>query len=246
MLHPDDVKFLEDCNLVFDNLEARININPDVEFEMVTETVASVGNSEEQDEYTIRYAKLISPAIKPILTVTDIPTEKMLEFVADMKKGGMVDVPFEGKRMTFKHLTQEQADCLVKVFMFYQTNRAQKNTEISKEEQKQLITEIMDLDAKDGLYDTVNDTVNKMAEESWEGCDGCDEKDKYFWMSGFRAGYFRVIPDEISDEEIEKAWISYKRECLEKFEKDTTIAGYAITNKEKFAKWYREQLKQRK
>ena len=115
-----------------------------------------------------------------------------------------------------------------------------------KEQQKELIKEIMDLDAKDGLYDTVNDTVNKMAEESWEGCDGCDEKDKYFWMSGFRAGYFRVIPDEISDEEIEKAWISYKRECLEKFEKDTTIAGYAITNKEKFAKWYREQLKQRK
>ena len=59
MLHPDDVKFLEDCNLVFDNLEARININPEVEFEMVTETVMSVGNSEEQDEYTIRYAKLI-------------------------------------------------------------------------------------------------------------------------------------------------------------------------------------------
>jgi hypothetical protein len=58
-LHPDDVKFLEDCNLVFDNLEARININPEVEFEMVTETVMSVGNSEEQDEYTIRYAKLI-------------------------------------------------------------------------------------------------------------------------------------------------------------------------------------------
>ena len=31
---------------------------------------------------------------------------------------------------------------------------------IKKEQQKQLITEIMDLDAKDGLYDTVNDTVN--------------------------------------------------------------------------------------
>jgi hypothetical protein len=59
MLHPDDVKFLEDCNLVFDNLQARINIDPEVEFEMVTETVMSVGNSEEQDEYTIRYAKLI-------------------------------------------------------------------------------------------------------------------------------------------------------------------------------------------
>jgi hypothetical protein len=137
MLHPDDVKFLEDCSLWFDNIEGKVIVNPDVEFEMVTETVMSVGNSEEQDEYTIRYAKLISPALKPILTVTNIPTEKTLEFIEDMKKGGMVDVPFEGKRMTFKHLTQEQADSLVKVFMFYETNRAQKNTEISKEEQKQ-------------------------------------------------------------------------------------------------------------
>jgi hypothetical protein len=95
MLHPDDVKFLEDCNLVFDNLEARININPEVEFEMVTETVMSVGNSEEQDEYTIRYAKLIP----------------------------------------------------------------------SKEEQKQLITEIMDLDAKDGLYeDKIKVTIKKDSE----------------------------------------------------------------------------------
>ena len=95
MLHPDDVKFLEDCNLVFDNLEARININPDVEFEIVTEVVMSVGNSEEQDEYTIRYAKLIP----------------------------------------------------------------------SKEQQKQLITEIMDLDAKDGLYE---DEVDKLADKHVE------------------------------------------------------------------------------
>jgi hypothetical protein len=97
MLHPDDVKFLEDCNLVFDNLEARININPEVEFEMVTETVMSVGNSEDQDEYTISYARLIP----------------------------------------------------------------------SKEEQKQLITEIMDLDAKDGLYDTVNE-LDKRIELTYE------------------------------------------------------------------------------
>ena len=35
MLHPDDVKFLEDCNLVFDNLEARIAAYPEVEFELI-------------------------------------------------------------------------------------------------------------------------------------------------------------------------------------------------------------------
>jgi hypothetical protein len=115
MLHPDDVKFLEDCNLVFDNLEARININPEVEFEMVTETVASVGNSEEQDEYTIRYAKLIP----------------------------------------------------------------------SKEQQKQLITEIMDLDAKDGLYDTVvNDTVNDVEKFADEYTGGCIHSGWWAFLSG--------------------------------------------------------------
>ena len=30
---------------------------------------------------------------------------------------------------------------------------------MNKEQQKQLIKEIMDLDAKDGLYDTVNETL---------------------------------------------------------------------------------------
>ncbi len=83
MLHPDDVKQIEKDSQMFDNIEARIAAYPDVEFEMVTETVASVGNSDEQDEYTITYAKLIP----------------------------------------------------------------------SKEQQKQLITEIMELDAKDGLYE---------------------------------------------------------------------------------------------
>jgi hypothetical protein len=41
----------------------------------------------------------------------------------------------------------------------------------------------------------------ELAEESWEGCDGCDDNDKHFWMNGFRAGYNRAIPDVISDEE---------------------------------------------
>ena len=88
-LHPNDVKFLEDCNLVFDNTEARVAVNSDVEFEIVDEfthpelyTIVGWGDG-------IKYAKLIP----------------------------------------------------------------------SKEQQKQLITEIMDLDAKDGLYDTTKETL---------------------------------------------------------------------------------------
>jgi hypothetical protein len=88
--------------------------------------------------------------------------------------------------------------------------------------------------------------INKQAIIEFEnvGDEGLfpNHSDKDIWMKGFQSGYIIANQKEISDEEIEKAWISYQRECLEKFEKDTTIAGYAITNKEKFAKWYREQL----
>ena len=39
----------------------------------------------------------------------------------------------------------------------------------------------------------------KKSDESWEGCDGCTETDKYFWTKGYQAGYNRavkVIEDE--------------------------------------------------
>jgi hypothetical protein len=103
----------------------------------------------------------------------------------------------------------------------------------------------------------------ELAEESWEGCDGCDENDKYFFIKGFQAGYNRAKPDEISaelrykdgipmrkynspklqaiemeisDEEIEKA----AKEC--RFEDlDISVGSFELG-----AKWYREQLKQTK
>jgi hypothetical protein len=36
-----------------------------------------------------------------------------------------------------------------------------------------------------------NEHVKRLAEEAWEGCHGCDNVDKYFWISGFIAGYNR-------------------------------------------------------
>ena len=75
--------------------------------------------------------------------------------------------------------------------------------------------------------------LNKIAEESWEGCDGCDENDKNFFINGFRTGYYRATPDEISDEEIEKAAKKCRFEDL-----DISIGSFELG-----AKWYREQLK---
>jgi len=125
MLHPDDVKQIEEDAKVFDNIEARITTYPDVEFKIVTEVVASVGNSEEQDEYTISYARLIP----------------------------------------------------------------------SKEEQKQLITEIMDLDAKDGLYDTVNE-LDKLAEKTFKGDDATTFVQREIWKDGYNKAKETLYTEE--------------------------------------------------
>jgi len=142
MLHPDDVKFLEDCSLWFDNIEGKVIANPDVEFEMVIETVMSVGNSEEQDEYTIRYAKLIPSK----------ESSYQLEYNRYMKT-------FVNSNLNPPTIEQfvDKVNTDSDFAKYWGPG--------GKEQQKQLITEIMDLDAKDGLYDTVSDTVKELIEQ---------------------------------------------------------------------------------
>ena len=86
--------------------------------------------------------------------------------------------------------------------------------------------------------------IYEMAEQSWEGCDGCDENDKYFFMKGFQACYYKTKPDEISDEDI--------REGAEKWVFETNGHKWSNNNDEagdnygsfmEGIKWYREQLK---
>jgi hypothetical protein len=43
------------------------------------------------------------------------------------------------------------------------------------------------------------DQLEQLARESWEGCHGCDENDKYFWMNGFITGYLRAKIDNVDD-----------------------------------------------
>lgn len=66
---------------------------------------------------------------------------------------------------------------------------------MDKEQQKNLLIELMDLDEKDGLYETKNTAqltlqeIRQLAERQWEGCHGCDETDKQMWINGFVTGY---------------------------------------------------------
>ena len=41
--------------------------------------------------------------------------------------------------------------------------------------------------------------IRKLAESAWEGCDGCDENDKYFWINGFIIGYLNARVDNIEE-----------------------------------------------
>ena len=41
--------------------------------------------------------------------------------------------------------------------------------------------------------------IRKLAESAWEGCDGCDENDKYFWISGYIIGYLNARVDNIEE-----------------------------------------------
>ncbi len=41
--------------------------------------------------------------------------------------------------------------------------------------------------------------LEQLAESAWEGCQGCDENDKYFWMNGFMIGYLNAQVDNIDN-----------------------------------------------
>jgi hypothetical protein len=88
--------------------------------------------------------------------------------------------------------------------------------------------------------------VVKLAEEEWEGCDGCDDNDKYFWIKGFHAGYNRATPIEISDEGIDNSVVKeYENAGEEKVFPNFTNKDIWMNGFYDGAKWYREQIKQR-
>ena len=75
--------------------------------------------------------------------------------------------------------------------------------------------------------------LEQLAKTKWEGCHGCDENDKYFFIKGFQVGYNRAKPDELSDKEILNAAKESRLEDL-----ITSVGSFELG-----AQWYREQLK---
>lgn len=42
------------------------------------------------------------------------------------------------------------------------------------------------------------DEIEQLANDHWEGCDGCDANDKYFFIKGFGCAY-RQLQEDMSD-----------------------------------------------
>jgi hypothetical protein len=41
--------------------------------------------------------------------------------------------------------------------------------------------------------------IERLAETQWEGCHGCDENDKMFWINGFVIGYLNARVENLEE-----------------------------------------------
>jgi hypothetical protein len=46
--------------------------------------------------------------------------------------------------------------------------------------------------------------LKQLAESNWEGCHGCDENDKQFWINGFITGILQVVDLDVEQPKISK------------------------------------------
>ena len=55
---------------------------------------------------------------------------------------------------------------------------------------------------------TTEEQIEQLAEHYWEGCDGCNTNDKYFFVKGFGCAY-RQLQEDMTNESIRFAdWIN--------------------------------------
>ena len=164
-LHPDDVKQIERDSQVFDNIEARIAAYPNVEFDMVSDTYEKLGKGN-------TYAKLI-PSKEPSY---ELEYNRYMKTFVNSNLNPPTIEQFVDKVNTDSDFAKYWGPG-------------------GKEQQKQLITEIMDLDAKDGLYDTVNE-LDKLAEETFKGDDATTFVQREIWKDGYRKAQETLYTEE--------------------------------------------------
>ena len=83
---------------------------------------------------------------------------------------------------------------------------------MDKSEQKRLIEEIMELDAKNGMYDTVNDTVNELDKLAYQ-YNPVMKLDAEFIRAGFKAGYLKAKETLYTEEQVNQEMIDFAEWC---------------------------------
>lgn len=63
--------------------------------------------------------------------------------------------------------------------------------------------------------------IEQLAEHYWEGCDGCDANDKYFFVKGFGCAYRQLKEDmadkKYTDDDLKKAFYYGGKSAIDEY-----------------------------
>jgi hypothetical protein len=152
----------------------------DVEFEIVT------------DDTGFRCAKLVRPEVKSKGIDLD-KLEKKLDAILETETAESFHKWLESKRGPIRDYHSPKVDELLKEIEDEEVSKA---LDFLAEQAQELdmgyegyIGDETDTDKIEGILDNSLNSVRTLAQTHWEGCDGCDENDKNFWIKGFISGY---------------------------------------------------------
>jgi len=70
-----------------------------------------------------------------------------------------------------------------------------------------------------------NEEIEQLAEDYWEGCDGCDANDKYFFIKGFGSAY-RQLQENMADKKYTELQLRFFANELIKGVEEKNKQGY--------------------
>ena len=133
-LHPADVEQINKDSQVFDNIEARIASNPEVEFEIVTEYWSG-----EVGVNGLTYAKLLHHSVD---------SNEMIDHIGDVNK--MVEDDVEKlAEMHYPMCEWAEEQCVIRRLAFKNGHRIAKETLYTEEQVKQAIYKAVSLTLSD-------------------------------------------------------------------------------------------------
>jgi hypothetical protein len=107
---------------------------------------------------------------------------KEIHIHPEYQKYYFLDADADGSDVEFEIVTGDNGIRLAKLI---RPNEQAQELEMGHEG---YIGDETDTDKIERILDRAMNEDRLLAQSHWEGCDGCDENDKYFWITGFMMG----------------------------------------------------------